>query len=245
MLKYFVIAACFFCSTTFASDKELPTALLIAAPEIPPLVYFNEQEQLVGSLVDKLNAFSRKTGIKVTIDVMTWARALAQVKHGKHDALMPTIKTTERTHFLTFPKLALVNFQSSVLIQRNASQPAAQSLASLTAGKSIAKARSMILGNKIDKLLLNEKNNVVEVNSVEAAMKMLELGRVDFVATDKGIAMSVIKKLSLKSDFTFIEMTNEPSESSASYLAFSQRFSAKYDVEKLMSQFIKAINTVD
>lgn len=231
MVKYCFLLLILFFSQGVDADDQLPTSLSIAAPEIPPLVYYNEKQELVGTLVEKLNIFSRKTGIKVSIEVMTWARALAQVKHNEHDALMPTIKTPERENYLTFPKIALINFKSSVLIQRETEQSPYDSLESLITGKIIAKARSMSLGEQMDLLIRQTRPELVEVNSIEAAIQMLDIGRVDFVATDKGIALSVMNKLTLKSNFHFIEVG---AESSDSYLAFSQKFSTKYDVEKLM-----------
>ena len=227
------------------ATAKLPVSISIAAPEIPPLVYFDEKQQLVGVLVEKFNLFSHKTGIQVSIEIMTWARALAQVQNNKHDALMPAIKTPEREFFLAFPKQALINFKSSILIKRKSQQQGQQSPdkspEALVQGKTIAKARSMLLGDDIDALITRVKPSVVEVNSVEDALQMLDLGRVDFVATDKAIALSVINKLSLADHFEFIKVGVESSDS---YLAFSQEFAKKYDIEKLM-EAILAVNESD
>lgn len=235
MIKYCLLLLVFCFTRGVDADDQLPTSLSIAAPEIPPLVYYNERQELVGTLVEKLNVFSRKTGIKVSVEVMTWARALAQVKHNQHDALMPTIKTPERENYLSFPELALINFKSSVFIQRETEQSSYNSLELLITGKTIAKARSMSLGEQMDLLIRRIHPKMIEVNSIEAAIQMLDLGRVDFVATDKSIALSVMKKLALKSRFHFIEVG---AESSDSYLAFSQKFSTKYDVDKLMKMIL-------
>ena len=221
----------FFSFSTYAS-KSLPASISIAAPDISPLVYFNDNNEITGSLVEKLNAFSKRTGIQVSIEIMPWARALTQVKYGKHNALMPTLKSIERERFLIFPKQPLIKFHSSVLIQLKKQASEHDSITSLVEGKTLAKARFMLLGDEMDKLFANNKQRVIEVNSVEVAIKMLALGRVDFVATDKGIAQSVIKKLSLNETFTFISINQEASDS---YLAFSQKFSDEYDIEALMN----------
>ncbi|GAA5134429.1 substrate-binding periplasmic protein [Thalassotalea piscium] len=238
MLKCFII---FFIIVSMGveSAERLPTHISVAAPEIPPLIFYDTNKELTGTLVEQLNQFADKTGINVSIDVMTWARAMVQVKNNQHNALMPTIKNIDRAQFLVFPQLPLINLESSVLIQHKSKQSNYTSITSLLKGKAIAKARSMVMGNEIDNLIANGELTVFEVNSVESAIQMLAAGRVDFVATKRSIASSVMEKLQMKNDFIYISVDNKPSYT---YLAFSQKFAAKYDIEAIMALITSSNN---
>ncbi|XQW86355.1 substrate-binding periplasmic protein [Thalassotalea piscium] len=235
MFKYCLILLwIIFSQHVYAIDK-LPSRFSIAAPEIPPLVYYNEDHQLVGSLVEKLNLFSRETGIDVSIDIMTWPRALAQVKNHRYDALMPALKTKEREAFLVYPNSALIHFRNSVLIEKKNQSSLDVSFKPIFKNKIVAKGRSMKNGKRFDDFLIDEEMNIIEVNSVEVALKMLDMGRVDFVAIDKDIATSVLKRLSMIDNVNFITIVED---TSMSYLAFSSAFSKKYDVNVLMEAIL-------
>ncbi|WP_448567424.1 substrate-binding periplasmic protein [Thalassotalea ganghwensis] len=232
-----LVLVCFFCVDWVSAHPQeeavikLPTAISIAAPSIPPLIFINDNGELKGTLVKQLQRFSQSTGIDINIDIMTWTRALEQVKYGAHDALIPAIKTPEREHYIAYPSHPITQFQRSVLVRRKTDKEQLIELGNYLKGKTLAKARSMLLGNELDELIADKNVETVEVNSIESALQMLNSGRVDLVATDENIARTIIEQLRLNHALDIISVSDK---SAQSYLAFSKQFAQRFDINQLM-----------
>ncbi|MDO6428864.1 transporter substrate-binding domain-containing protein [Thalassotalea sp. 1_MG-2023] len=210
----------------------LPTHISIAAPEIRPLVYIDENGNVAGKFVTMFEQFSVRTGVNVDITVMPWGRALQQVKSGTFDALMPTLFTEERSSYLTFPKVPLVVFSGSVILQHRQDTREIASWDDIKKAQ-IVKVRSMNLGENVEQLFTNHRNSLIEVVRITDGLKMLQHQRVDFVVMDALIASSLIEELRLENTLKVIPHPEE-ARLINSYLAFSTSFAEQFDVEKIM-----------
>lgn len=214
---------------SYAMAKVLPKRVTVAAPEIPPLVYKQSDGTNAGWLVEKLKKAEQQSNIVFEITILPWARALKLVELGHFDAIMPALKTKERQTYLTYPSDDIIRLEDSVIIKKVDSQfnTDGKSLKSTT----LAKARSMVLGDDIDGFIKDNGIEVIELTTVEDALNMLDKGRVDLVAADAFIAQSLMNKLKVQHQF---EVFKTSQSASSSYLAFSMLFSSRYDVNQLM-----------
>ena len=68
----------------------------------PPYIFRNAKGELQGVLVDEWALWSKTTGIKVNIDAMDWADALARMKAGEYDVIDTAFYSEERDTWLDF-----------------------------------------------------------------------------------------------------------------------------------------------
>lgn len=218
--------------TELENRKQLPSQISIAAPEIQPLVYIDTNGKVKGQFITMFKQFSEKTGISVDIKVMPWRRAVQQTKLANSNALMPALYTKERATFLVYPTEPLVVFSGSVVLQHRHDMRKITSWDDIK-GAQIAKVRSMNLGENVEALFTDEKNQLIEVVRVIDGLKMLQHQRVDYVVMDALIASSLIEELSLENTLKVIIHPDE-ARLINSYLAFSQSFAEKHDIDALM-----------
>ena len=213
----------------------------IVAPELKPLIYNNVDRKAEGLLVDTLKNVSKNSSLKINVTVLPWGRAILEVMNGKADAIMPALYTEERAQSLVFPDHQLINFYGSVLIKNIDDDFKFEGFEAITAKKTIAKVRAVLLGEHFDEAKDKGILNIAEVTKLEDALNMLLLKRVDLVVADGFAAYTSIKALGIEDKISIMPISTiaEPS-----FLAFSSQFSSKHDVNKIMS-IINQFNNPD
>ena len=203
----------------------------IVAPELKPLIYNNVNKQAEGLLVDTLNKVSENSSLNFKVTVLPWGRAMLEVMSGNVDAIMPALYTKERARTLVFPEQQLVNFNGSVLIKRISDSYQFTSFDEIKTTKSIAKVRSVLLGEHFDSAKNKSNIKIVEVTKLSDALNMLLLERVDLVVADAYAAYAEIVNMEIKEQTSIMLISNitEPS-----YLAFSSQFALLHDVNEIM-----------
>lgn len=220
--------------------ESIPLSFTIAAPISAPFAYLDEQGKNQGFLVEFFSLVSEQSNIKVSIDVMPWARGMHEVKVGRIDSLMPAIYTKKITESLVYPNLPIVKFHT-VLLKRKEDDITVDDITTLGTQKIIAKIRAMSMGKAFDDAQQSGKINVVEVRDFDHAIQMLAQSRVDLVACIDYISKSSLKRLNLRDKIDTLKFSNEKVPA---YLIFSRTFAEQHDVNALMTKIAKVKTTL-
>ena len=78
--------------------KNSNNDIIIASELNPPFVYMNEQGDMVGTLVDKLNSILKPTNLDYKFIYTPWKRGLEELNNKKNFFIFPMTRTTEREH---------------------------------------------------------------------------------------------------------------------------------------------------
>lgn len=226
-----VIFICPFVNSQTIEPINNEIVINIVAPELKPLVYNNVNKKAEGLLIETLSHVSKNSSLNIKVTVLPWGRAMLEVMSGNSDAIMPALYTEERAKSLVFPKQQLVHFNGSVLIKRISDDYQFTSFDDIKATKSIAKVRSVLMGEPFESAKNKSNIKIVEVTKLSDALNMLLLERVDLVVADAYAAYSEIVNMKIKeqTSIMLISQITEPS-----YIAFSTKFSHLHDVNEIM-----------
>lgn len=203
----------------------------LATAEAPPYVYSDENNQIKGTLINKLARAQKDSGLKIEILIMPWARALNEVKQNRIDAIMPTLWSEERAKYLEYPKLPFYSGDESVLIKRASDDFEFNQLSNIPSNKVIGKIRLVVINAAFDKLVKQGKLRIYETPKLDQALLMLAQKKIDLVASEGGIAATTIKNLGLDGRFKTYSLHVD---STTAYMAFSPNFAAKHDINRIM-----------
>jgi polar amino acid transport system substrate-binding protein len=243
-MKYvFWVCSFLFCLTAQAHNPALQqvTNITVAAPEIRPFIYKNEKGENDGLLIDTIKKLNNNGKFNISVEIMPWARALKEVKDGRFDALMPTVYSPERTLFLSFPEVPLINFYGSEIYKRVNDSFIYQSIPLIDRNKTIVKVRSTSFDLELEKVFSEASFTFVEATRLEDAFNMLLYGHVDLLVADSAIANTTIKNMAINKRVKGYSLTDE---AHSSFLAFSKNFAKTQNINDLMNQ-INLINDPD
>ncbi len=83
----------------FAAETQNSNNDIIIGSELnPPFVYMNEQGNMVGTLVDKLDSILRPTNLHYKFNYIPWKRGLEEINKKRNLFIFPMTRTTEREH---------------------------------------------------------------------------------------------------------------------------------------------------
>jgi len=220
---------------SLADDSSIES-ISIAVPISAPFVFKDELGKPQGFLIELFALVERKTGLKTSITIMPWARAMHEVKVNRIDALMPALYTDERAELFVYPKLSLTE-SSTVFLKRSQDDIVIGDITQLGTEKLIVKVRGMSMGKAFDDAERVGLINVIGVRDDEQAIQMLVTSRVDLFASIDYISNFSLTKLNLHDKIDILNFSNEKKPS---YLVFSQAFAKQHNVDVLM----KKINEV-
>jgi len=163
----------------------------------PPFVMKGEINNQ-GISIDIMTAALVTQGYKVNFKIMSWSRAINEVKEGRVDLLPGTWFTKERTGYLTFSESYLNN--SLKFIKKAGDTFEYDGIASLD-GKKIGIVRGYGYGDEF----LKATNFVrPESNDLIVNLKKLSAGRIDLTLEDELVAKSSITANGLNiKDYSF------------------------------------------
>jgi len=217
------------------------TKLTIAAPEIRPFIYKNDGGENDGLLIETIHRLNASGKFNITVEIMPWARALEAVSNGHYDALMPTVRTTERDLFLSYPTKPLINFYGSKIFKRVSDDFVYQSIPLIDRSKTIVKVRSTNIDRIGEKAFRDASITFVEATRLEDAFNMLIHSHVDLLVADSVIAKTVINQMVISELVKGYSLTDKYH---SSFLAFSKQFAATHNINDLMDE-INLINDPD
>jgi len=214
-------------------------SISVSTTEVGEMVYKDKNGKAQGTFVDILRTAEKSSNLRFDIHVMPWARALAEVKKNRIDAIMPALYNDERAQYLVYPQKNLFTFGHNVFIKRASDPFVFEDFLAIGKDKLIGKVRASILGTEFDQAEKSGQITVFETMSLDQAIDMLDKHRLDFVASDVDIAKSALIRLKSNGRFTLIPL--ETSEAK-SYLSFSKQFAEKNNVDSIIELIIQANN---
>lgn len=173
MFKSFVVLiflASAFLSFT-AHGKNLDTVLQVGIPEIPPLVYTNQQGQLDGTSVRYFTLLQQKTGLEFNLTPYPYARIVYGIKQGTLD-LAVIFKNTQLEGYADFigpvSKSKIIVLPQAGMEINNYNQ--------LLPLQQFAVIRSASLSKEFDRDFHGRK---LEVRNYQQGIQLLGLKRID------------------------------------------------------------------
>jgi polar amino acid transport system substrate-binding protein len=157
-------------------------------------VYERTDGEFRGMGPDILRAIAGQLGQSLHFDLFPWARAQSMVAQGQADILVGPYKSPERLEQFYFSERAFYQDQM-IFYMRNGAPDWDGQYASLR-DKRIVIINGWAYGDEFDNA--RPLLNISVTNSVESALTMLALGRVDLFATNRRNTEPVIPLLSLE-----------------------------------------------
>lgn len=163
----------------------------ICGVELPPLIMATPYGT-TGVVADiALQAFSRAS-LQAVIEVVPWARGFAALKNGECDALIPTIRSTEREALFDFPVEPLYRSEMSLFGQKGRlPSPWSGKLSELLAYKFV-RLKGALFAPEFDKAVQDGRLHCEEAVSFAAALRMVDAGRVDLAAVPRLAGLQII-----------------------------------------------------
>jgi polar amino acid transport system substrate-binding protein len=150
----------------------------------PPFEYM-ENGEVKGLAVELLKEAFQRCHRDVAIDVLPWARALAETQQGRADAIFTAIKTPEREKALRFSSEPLVAMNSALYTRNDAGIRYRGDLSEL-AGYRLGMVIGTSHGAQFDMAVRAGILKYVDTaNDTEPNLRKLLAGRIDIVAADR------------------------------------------------------------
>jgi ABC-type amino acid transport substrate-binding protein len=223
---FFIIIIIIF---SFSSHAK-PTTISVAAPEIFPFVYVNNEGNVVGLFVECLNN-STNENYTFKAMVLPWARALEEVKNNRIDAIMPAVYTKQRTEFLSYPNKPMIHFFSDILVKKKSDTFISFEDAKKQ-NKLIAKVRSKALRGDIKARIESSGLTILNIKDTKTALKMISQNRIDYFVGDPQMIKHTARQANMNDEFSFIKLLDE---TSPSFLAFSKQFAKNNNINQIMN----------
>ena len=194
MIKFFGI---FIAVAAFISPARAEILTFCYDP-YPPYTLGTEGAPSGGIKVDILEAIAeRLDGVTVEITLLPWQRCQAQTEAGVYDGILPLFQNDARRKYLTFSDSVLD--QTSSLWFR--ASPLPEGVEWSGQYEDIAHLRlGMLNGSFINHAMeaaFTEGGGIFRARDTVSLFRMLERGRVDFVAIDDSVARYQLAELGL------------------------------------------------
>lgn len=149
--------------------------LRIVGLNVPPLITA-DAEGVDGLVTRVVVTAVRRAGYEPRIEVMPWARAYAEVREDRADALMPTIRSAQRDAELAFGEQPVFVSEQTLFVRRNTPLAWRGQVADLH-GLHLIKLAGALTAPLLDEAIGLRRLSVHEATSYEGVMRMLASGR--------------------------------------------------------------------
>ena len=99
-----LVMALGFFSMSQSVSPEMRVLKVVMDDNYPPYVFRDGEGKLTGLLIDQWALWEKKTGIKVEVAAMDWAKAQSEMQDGRHDVIDTIFKNPEREQIYDFSK---------------------------------------------------------------------------------------------------------------------------------------------
>lgn len=211
-------------------------ALVLVAADSIPTAYV-ENGKKTGLLVDIVQEAFQRAGLVVDIQIMPWARCLADVRAGKVDGIFSVYQTRERKEFLTYTDEVLITQVQAFFVRKDSAITFDGDLGKL-AGLRIGVINQTSYGPRLDAALEAGLFKTVDVgNSASASISKLLADRVDVIPSYRHVALDSARTLGVSG---MIKELTPSIESIPSYLAFTN----KRDFERILLAYSQALRSM-
>lgn len=218
---------------TKASNSVYAEDLVLVAADSRPTAYIVDGKP-TGILVDVVTEAFRRSGHSVKIQLMPWARCLAEVREGNVDGIFSVFRLPEREAFLAYTENPVITQIEVLFIHADSDIQFTGNLAELSHLRT-GIIRDTSYGPDIDKLVKNGTwQNITYTSSVDSLVAMLAAKRIDFAPSYRAVFLDAAKQAG---SIGKIKELSPAVESMPSYLAFNK----KRDYAKISAEFDKAL----
>jgi polar amino acid transport system substrate-binding protein len=227
---------CMACWVPLGLSMAHADALVLVAADSIPTAYV-ENGKKIGLLVDLVQEAFQRAGVVVDIQIMPWARCLAEVKAGKVDGIFSVYKTRERQEFLTYTDEVLITQVQALFVRKDSAITFDGDLGKL-GGLRIGVINQTSYGPRLDAALEAGLFKKVDVgNSVSANLGKLLADRVDVIPSYRHVALDSARTLGAAA---LVKELAPAIESIPSYLAFTN----KRDFERVSLAYNQALRAM-
>ena len=222
--------------TAMSCGNGYPAGLVLVAADSAPTAYVQDGKPS-GILVDVVTAALQRTGHQFEIQLMPWARCLAEIRSGRVDGIFSVFKLPERNEFLTYTSVPIITQVEAFFVPADSDLKFGGEVSEL-GGLRIGTIRGTSYGIKVDSALKTGVwSTVVETNNVDSLVGMLALKRIDLAVGYRHVVFEAATK---KGDLTKIKELSPDIDEIPSYLAFSN----KRDYSEVIANFDRALTSM-
>ncbi|SDP72965.1 polar amino acid transport system substrate-binding protein [Rhodoferax sp. OV413] len=220
-------------ATGLLSQAVYAKDLVLVAADSRPTAYMKDGKP-VGILVDLVTEAFRRSGQSVKIQLMPWARCLAEVRDGNVDGIFSVFKLPEREAFLAYTDIPVITQVEVFFVHADSRIRFNGNLAAL-ANHRVGVIRDTSYGPGIDTLIKNGTwAKVTHTSSVDSLVAMLAAKRIDISPSYRYVFLDAAKQAGSMGK---IKELTPAVESIPSYLAFNK----KRDYAQTIAEFNKAL----
>src|SRR3984893_6569538 len=178
---------------TMGCGAAYPEGLVLVAADSAPTAYM-EDGRPSGILVDVVTEAFQRAGHPFEIQLMPWARCLAEVRSGRVDGIFSVFKLPERNEFLTYTSVPVITQVEAFFVPADYDVKFDGDIGKL--GKlGIGTIRGTSYGVKLDSALKNGVwSTVVETNNIDSLVGMLALKRIDLAIGYRHVVLEAARK---------------------------------------------------
>ena len=218
---------------TMASHVVCAEDLVLVAADSRPTAYIANGKP-TGILVDVVTEAFRRSGQSIKIQLMPWARCLAEVRDGNVDGIFSVFKLPEREAFLAYTDIPVITQVEVFFVHTDSKIQFNGNLTALSNHK-VGVIRDTSYGPEIDKLVKNGTwPKVTYTSSVDSLVAMLAAKRIDISPSYRAVFLDAAKQAG---SIGKIRELTPAVESIPSYLAFNK----KRDYTQTIVKFNKAL----
>lgn len=182
---------------------------------------FQQETELTGYSVEVVQQVFKQMGIEIaSLQLFPWARAEWMVFNGELDAVFSVTKSQEREDACFFPSEALAQSDWVLFIRKSDVGQLKFDTFDDLKGKQVGVVREHAYTPEFWNFL-NQERNVQEVAKDEQNFHKLAVNRVDFVAAEYVVGMSLLEKLGLTGEI--VALTEHPLKSAGLFIMFSKK----------------------
>jgi polar amino acid transport system substrate-binding protein len=221
---------------TMGCGDAHPGGLVLVAADSAPTAYM-EDGKPSGILVDVVTEAFQRTGHPFEIQLMPWARCLAEIRSGRVDGIFSVFKLPEREEFLTYTSVPIINQVEAFFVPADSDVKFAGDISQLR-GFRIGTIRGTSYGTKVDGALKTGVwSTVVETNSIDSLVGMLVLKRIDLAIGYRHVVLEAARK---KGYLNQIKELSPGIDEIRSYLAFTKQ----RDYSQVIADFDRALTSM-
>lgn len=221
---------------TIGCSNAYSASLVLVAADSAPTAYM-EKERPSGILVDVVTEAFRRTGHQFEIQLMPWARCLAEIRSGRVDGIFSVFQLPDRNEFLTYTSIPIINQVLAFFVPADSDLKFGGDIAQLQ-GFRIGTIRGTSYGTKVDSALnAGVWSTVVETNNIDSLVGMLALKRIDLAVGYRHVVLEAARK---KGYLGKIKELSPSIDVIPSYLAFTKQ----RDYSEVVASFDRALTSM-
>ncbi len=195
----------------FPAQVLAEKVVFVTLENLPPKVY-KENGQLTGTYVDIIYEVCKRLNIEPEFRLISWERAIRDVKVGDADAIFPPVFNEERAEFLYFPSEPMTT-KKNIIFARKGSDIKAKGLGDLK--DKIIGVNNYSYGANFDNYHGLTKQYYTDIKEL---VQILNIGRIDVAVAAEEPFRFFAKQLGFADKFEAVYTISEE----ASYVAFSK-----------------------